>query len=302
MYTTFMAGRAPPCSRLSRINLSIGEGFRVDHDDYSDAELARDPFYQEFLLPRGAFWNAVAKLSAQPEQWGIELSFKRDHRAGPYDAEDRAIFDGMLLRLRSATRVAQIFFDAQASGMTQLLRRRADVVFEFDAFGRVRQTSDLVSDATSGPIGIVGRRIVTVDRMLQPAVDRALSAVLSSPYRPTAVLLPDRHGRRSLLQFLPVVGQARDIFLATAAVAVLLRPFSGQRSDLTGVVLCETFGFTQRETQVALLLTEGLSLAEIGRKLGIHVGTVRNHLKRIFEKSDVRRQAELVAVVTRLTG
>lgn len=72
-YHRFQAGQAPFCSRLARIRLRVDEGFRLDHDDYTDAEIDRDPFYQEFAGPQHAFWNAVVKLCAAPD--GL------DHRA-----------------------------------------------------------------------------------------------------------------------------------------------------------------------------------------------------------------------------
>ena len=50
-----LAGRAPPSSRQVRVNHDFYPGFRVDHDDYTDEQMARDPFYQDFLRPAGLF-------------------------------------------------------------------------------------------------------------------------------------------------------------------------------------------------------------------------------------------------------
>jgi two-component system nitrate/nitrite response regulator NarL len=47
-------------------------------------------------------------------------------------------------------------------------------------------------------------------------------------------------------------------------------------------------GLTQRERQVAELVEEGLKNKEIARTLGICPGTVKIHLKHIFEKTGVR--------------
>ena len=55
----FVAGRTPPNSRYSRVRYDTGLRFHVDHDDYTDDELARDPFYQEFLRALGYFWHAT---------------------------------------------------------------------------------------------------------------------------------------------------------------------------------------------------------------------------------------------------
>src|SRR4051812_11425595 len=40
----FAAGMAPPNSRYSRVRIGVRHQFRIDHDDYSDEELRRDPF------------------------------------------------------------------------------------------------------------------------------------------------------------------------------------------------------------------------------------------------------------------
>src|SRR3954464_10938843 len=54
----FVAGKAPPSSRYDKVRGAADGGFRIDHDDYTDGELAHDPFYQEFLRPVGVFWHA----------------------------------------------------------------------------------------------------------------------------------------------------------------------------------------------------------------------------------------------------
>jgi hypothetical protein len=65
---------------------------RVDHDDYTDTELARDPFYQEFLRPAGYFWHSNLALTDGRDEV-VELSLKRLHKAGPYQRADAAMLD-----------------------------------------------------------------------------------------------------------------------------------------------------------------------------------------------------------------
>jgi DNA-binding NarL/FixJ family response regulator len=47
-------------------------------------------------------------------------------------------------------------------------------------------------------------------------------------------------------------------------------------------------GLTPREQQVLELVEQGLRNKEIARELGIRPGTVKIHLKHIFEKTGVR--------------
>jgi len=51
-------------------------------------------------------------------------------------------------------------------------------------------------------------------------------------------------------------------------------------------------GLTARETEVLELLVEGLSNKEIGQRMNIVAGTVRNHLEHIFKKLHVRTRTE----------
>lgn len=52
---------------------------------------------------------------------------------------------------------------------------------------------------------------------------------------------------------------------------------------------------TSRESEVVRLVQEGLTNKEIALNLGIRVGTVKIHLKHIFEKSGVHGRYSLVA-------
>ena len=70
-----------------RVNHDFDVGFRVDHDDYSAEELARDAFYQEFLRPIGLFWHANARLEYEPGE-ELAISFKRDFRREAYTRDD----------------------------------------------------------------------------------------------------------------------------------------------------------------------------------------------------------------------
>jgi len=47
-------------------------------------------------------------------------------------------------------------------------------------------------------------------------------------------------------------------------------------------------GLTPREQQVLELVEQGMKNTEIARELGIRPGTVKIHLKHIFEKTGVR--------------
>ena len=65
--------------------------------------------------------------------------------------------------------------------------------------------------------------------------------------------------------------------------------------------LRDLFGLTA-EIRLAAAVFEGLSLPEAAEKFGISINTVRFQLARIFDKTGVSRQAELVKLMMQLAS
>lgn len=61
------------------------------------------------------------------------------------------------------------------------------------------------------------------------------------------------------------------------------------------------FGLTYAEARVATTIFEGLSMREAADQLGVALNTVRFQLARVYEKTGVTRQAELVKMMMRLS-
>lgn len=69
---------------------------------------------------------------------------------------------------------------------------------------------------------------------------------------------------------------------------------SAQPSDIVPILL-DSYGLTDRETDIVLLICQGLGTKEIAAELSISGHTVRDHVKLIFDKADVHTRGELVA-------
>jgi DNA-binding CsgD family transcriptional regulator len=158
-----------------------------------------------------------------------------------------------------------------------------------------------VHGADDEHLGIVvrERRIVASDRLAQAALDGAVAVAVRTPQQPAVIAITNERGERRFLHVVPVTGLARDVFLATAAVVVVIEPGRPRLASLAGAIR-QALGLTQREAQIAMLLAEGLSLPAIAERLHLGLGTLRNHLKSIFAKTGTRRQGELVALLRTL--
>lgn len=69
---------------------------------------------------------------------------------------------------------------------------------------------------------------------------------------------------------------------------------AAQAGDLVPILL-DSYGLTERETEIVLLVCRGIGTKEIAIELSISVHTVRDHLKSIFDKSGASSRGELVA-------
>jgi len=65
------------------------------------------------------------------------------------------------------------------------------------------------------------------------------------------------------------------------------------------VLLSKLFGLAPSEAMLAIRLSEGATLRETARQLGITENSARTYSKRVFLKTGVRRQADLVRVILR---
>lgn len=110
---------------------------------------------------------------------------------------------------------------------------------------------------------------------------------------------PDRSG--VIAYVLPLAPTAAPAGLVPEPlVAVFVRtsePPGFENLDAIG----RCFGFTPAETRVVEALSSGRTLAETAEMLGIGTTTAKSHLHSVFTKSNVSRQADLLALIERLT-
>jgi DNA-binding NarL/FixJ family response regulator len=78
---------------------------------------------------------------------------------------------------------------------------------------------------------------------------------------------------------------------AAGHVAIVLEPAARPQS---AEVRLETHGVSHRERQVASLLAQGLSYAEIATALVLSPYTVEDHVRSLFEKTGVTSRQQLV--------
>ena len=140
--------------------------------------------------------------------------------------------------------------------------------------------------------------------------NRRLQAIVAAGSSSLAPLFPMRESgpiyivRPNGRPLVAEVVSIRDLvtLISQRAYAILLisdsaEPYLTQRDELG-----RTFGMTPAEVLMCEKLLNGLSLSEAGGELGIAVGTARQRLKSILQKTDTHRQGELLLLLSKLSS
>jgi DNA-binding CsgD family transcriptional regulator len=146
-------------------------------------------------------------------------------------------------------------------------------------------------------------------RLASPIADAALSAAIAracadeSTMARTGLGIPVRAADGSLcaLHVLPLASGALRGTLAPRAAAAVFIASAGRARGEVGALLAPLLNLTPAEVRVFDLITAGHTVETVAVLLGVAVRTVRTHLGRLFEKTGVTRQAELVRMAALLS-
>ena len=304
------------CSKFStHCRLALGTTFGPEDPFEAEDLLARAAMdwgafrrtevYAEFLRPRGIVGMLGAHLPLGERAFAA-LGFYR-RAEDPWDAAQRRLLRALLPHLHRALQIG-VRLDVLGSRLEatrEVLDRLDCGAFLVDEDGRVLECNRPARDLAAEGDGLrVTRESITatapgVTRRLRDLVRGAARSGAGRPGSAGGALALERPSGRRPLQLLvsplPRRGTADRWGLAASALVLVSDP---ERTPLAPEELLRAFfGLTPAEARVARELAAGRDLDEIGAALGIRRETVRNHLKRIYEKTDTRRQAELVRLV-----
>ncbi|MBL8588043.1 MAG: helix-turn-helix transcriptional regulator [Methylobacteriaceae bacterium] len=291
----YVRGDRPADPRVARVRPGLDSGFRLDQDDFAPDEIARDPYYQEFLRPIGFGWHACALLGVLPGGDEVHLSIKRRFDRPPFSPAELAELTTQLPSLRAAVAFANLTLPGHLLGGVGPVLAGGRSVFGLtagrEAFPIERTPDDAhVLALEDGAIRLRLRRE-------QPAFDAALNRALALA-ESTAVVLTAARGGRWLARFIPVSRFAPSSLVCLCVLTeldVVVEP-APERIELLG----RLFALSPAEARVATLIGQGLSIAKVALRLGVSDGTVRNHLKAIFDKTGVGRQVGLAVLLARI--
>jgi DNA-binding CsgD family transcriptional regulator len=262
----------------------------------SDRQYARSAHYNELIRPLGGFHGLLARADGPAR--GSSLILCRTERQGDFGTSESGLVGALLPHIAMAidvhamaTRTSQAAhaLETMFEGVSEavvICDRWLRPLFANGAAQRLLAQGDGLGSGSAGLFGAT------------PDDTRRLRAAIAAAggLDATRLRLPRRSGRPPLM--LRVVS-ARNFGLGAAVsgstVLFVTEPDAIRPIDRDA--LCEAFGLTRREADVAALLAHGASPAAIAAELDLGIGSVRVYLTRIFDKTEVHSQAALVALV-----
>ena len=267
-------------------------------------DFMRTEMYNEYLAPRDL--HEGLRLDIWVDEVGIsDISVIRPWSAGPYtDAERRvaALLLPHLQRSAAVSRRLQRYNAVSAASLAALEHMQTGIVL-MDRQGRVVHQNQVASVLLAQADGL------SLDReglaAATPALTRKLQAMIAAAAgtptvaaRSDALSLPRPSGLASLSLIITPLRRDLELYATelsgTAAIMLCISdPSAGADRRLSD--LAALFKLTPAEAAVAADLLAGLELRDIAKRRGRSVNTIRTQLVRLMDKTDTRRQAELVS-------
>jgi len=275
--------------------LGVDEPTRIE-DVFDVEEFRRTPNYKQLHLPYGVGGVLAAKVIDDVQR----LARFHVTRSDPYGVQEVGRFRTLCPHIRRVISIMDLLEQRtlQRDSLAEVLNHLAAPVIMIDPKQRIVHTNTSAQEfLAEGKALSSVRGVLTASnprnqeglRRVTRALDLdAKSLALESDEGPLAVatVLPLTSGLRA--------SHGRQLS-ASAAIFVHNKP---SFDDGMVTTLAAAFGVTGAEARVLSALLEGLSLAETAARFQISVNTVRWHLKRLFEKTNTRRQGDLIRLAS----
>ncbi|ROH86748.1 helix-turn-helix transcriptional regulator [Stagnimonas aquatica] len=286
----------------------LSEGQVVTAEELIGKQWLQSTVYQEYLKPLDVRHLLGADIYTKD---GIEcrLRITRGHDAAPFSEADKSLVKRLLPHLKRSIQIhAQLdFLECERALFAGAVNRLLLGMVSFDQNGAIIETNPEARRILGEKDGIwlAGNNLCLDNsqesRDLQRLLRQALSGASINDEGPgmveaMAVTRPSGRAKLGVLVKAVPMGQFSES-KQRPAVVVFLRDPESNAAQPSQELVRRLFGLTRMEAQLALLLTEGLTLDEAAEKMNVRRNTARTHLRSIFCKTGVTRQTMLVRLL-----
>lgn len=280
---------------------------KIVHDGLVISEREKDlhPYYDWHGRYSDLRFRLVGQVCPAPAvHAGVALH--RTRKVGRYEGDDierfRVLYPHLARALEIGFRLGSLGAAQQCTA--ELLDRSPAAIFLLDARRRIAYANgnaealyrrgDGIQVAAQG-IALARRQ--DNDR-LQTLITRAIEPISPEGDAPGALLRAPRPSGKSpyVILVTPVAKLHALLSAFRPAVWVIISDPESEK-PLPSARLRAAFGLTESEARLAALLAGGDDLRSAAEKLGVTYGTARARLAQVFQKTDTRRQGELIKLL-----
>ncbi|MCC7010802.1 MAG: helix-turn-helix transcriptional regulator [Acidobacteria bacterium] len=297
-------GRSPRVRAIAEPTVVLGDEL-VPHSAFT-----RTDFYDGFGRPYDIGRCVVGFVETGPRNLTV-LTITRADRQRAFATQEAAFLHALLPHLQRSLQLQRRLAESEAASrdVASVVDHGRHAVMLVDGSGRVTYMNGAANRLLAARDGLVvdGRELeaaassdtARLRSLIQEAAGTSARTALGaggllvlgrpSGSRPLTVVVAPLSSRR------PEVPGAD----AAAAMVIVVDPEAAAR--VNDDVLRALFGFTSSELRLVHLLVSGHDVNEAAARLNLSHQTIRTTLKRVFEKTNTHRQAELVALVVAAT-
>lgn len=273
-------------------------GVGTDWDFISEREMDRHPYYQDWLRPFGLKWFSGIFIRGYAEEW--VLSLQKPLGSAAFTEMDMQNYRRLADELATTVSMCQFIDDLRNQSVLEGFRASGKAAIVVNRHGKpIGMTAAAERMLSAGDVTITQAEIRCRDRSCNVQLTNALSAVRRGLLRSHVHIYVRRNDLPPLIMtIIPAPPAIANLILACHAYILLSDPAAPRASP--ALHFASAFGLTGQEADVAALLAKGLGLREIGVETGISYETVRTYIRRLFAKTGVNSQKDLVSTLIRI--
>jgi DNA-binding CsgD family transcriptional regulator/PAS domain-containing protein len=289
------------------VRLGAGEcNYSSRRPDYQN--LLQSEFYHGWLKPQN-FIDASVLVIEKSMNSITTLVNVRTESQGTFDDATMALLETLYPHLRRAALIGRVIEDhqKQAAEYAAAIDSLAAAMFVLTASGEVSQANSAGESLLSkgAPLRKVNGRLELIDGPANRSLRMALAAARDGEeyLGDKGVSIPVRGpgGTEYVVHMMPLNKARQNSIKADKGAAVVIFVIQTDAGDAAAIaVFTERFGLTAQETRVLQTVVEVGGVPAAADVLGISPATARTHVTSIFDKSGVRRQTDLIRLLTQM--
>ena len=276
-------------------------------DLYTQEELNTSPAYNE-SLPRGGYQRGLNVRLDGPNASSIVWTLADSTAGNAWESAQTGMIERILPHLRQYVQVRTVVSGALALGnsFSALLDNTRVGVIHLDQQGCMVQVNDRARgilrqggglfDKGGFPCARLPGDNDRLERMLGRALPRFGESATSG-----SLMVRRPSGQPRLAVHITPVSTAREDFGLKSVAALMLVVDPSSRTRVDPAVVASALDLTPSQSEVAVRLTEGLSVHAIAATTGRQPSTVRQFLKQIYKRQGLTGRADLVRLVLSLS-